>query len=124
MAFLCFACEMEKRGKWLGMGSGQIEAGLLQFLPEGKAMTNLATVVQQLRQERDQAQAQIERLDEALKALTGLKGVRGTTGGRGRAQTAAGTRRTMSVAARKRIAAAQRARWAKWKAAQRAIRLE
>ena len=82
-------------------------------------MSNLANVVQQLRKERDQAQRRIEQLDGALKALAGLSGVRGTTGGRGLAQRPAGTRPTMSAAARKRIAAAQRARWAKWKAAQR-----
>jgi hypothetical protein len=82
-------------------------------------MSNLATVVQQLRKERDQAQKRIEQLDGALKALAGLSGVRGTTVGRGLGQRPAGTRPTMSAAARKRIAAAQRARWAKWKAAQR-----
>jgi hypothetical protein len=82
-------------------------------------MSNLANVVQQLRKERDQAQRRIEQLDGALKALAGLSGVRGTTVGRGRGQRPSGTRRTMSAAARKRIAAAQRTRWAKWKAAQR-----
>jgi hypothetical protein len=71
-------------------------------------MSNLTNVVQQLRSEREQAQKRIEQLDEALKALTGVGSRRGT-----------GTRRTMSAAARKRIAAAQRARWAKWKAAQK-----
>ena len=82
-------------------------------------MSNLANVVQQLRKERDQAQRRIEQLDGALKALAGLSGVRGTTVGRGRGQRPSGTRRTMSAAARKWIAAAQRARWAKWKRAQR-----
>ena len=82
-------------------------------------MSNLANVVQQLRKERDQAQRRIEQLDGALKALAGLSGVRGTTVGPGRGQRPAGTRRTMSAEARKRIAAAQRARWAKWKRAQR-----
>jgi len=79
-------------------------------------MTNLATVVQQLKQERDQAQRRIEQLDEALKALGSLDGLRGKVG---RLQTSGKTPRTMSAAARKRIAAAQRARWAKWKAARR-----
>lgn len=82
-------------------------------------MSNLANVVQRLRQERDQAQKKIDRLDQALKALTGLDGVGRTNGGRGSAPRRAGAGRTMSAAARKRIAAAQRARWAKWKAAQR-----
>jgi hypothetical protein len=82
-------------------------------------MSNLAKVVQQLRKERDQAQRRIEQLDGALKALATLSGVRGTTVGRSHGQRPSGTRRTMSAEARKRIAAAQRARWAKWKRAQR-----
>lgn len=82
-------------------------------------MSNLANVVQQSRKERDQAQRRIKQLDGALKALAGLSGFRGTTVGRGPGQRRAGTGRTMSAAARKRIARAQRARWAKWKAAQR-----
>ncbi len=79
-------------------------------------MSNLAKVVQQLQEERDQAQTRIEQLDEALKALGSLGGLRRRVGS---AQSAGKKRRTMSAAARKRIAAAQRARWAKWKAAKR-----
>lgn len=82
-------------------------------------MSNLANIVQQLKKERDQAQRTIEQLDSALKALSGLDGLRGTIGSVGRAQIPGKKRRTMSAAARKRIAAAQRVRWAKWKAAQR-----
>jgi hypothetical protein len=82
-------------------------------------MSNLAHVVQQLRKERNQAQRRIEQLDQALKALTGLGGLRGNAPGVGRTHKSRLKRRTMSAAARKRIAAAQRARWAKWKAAQR-----
>jgi hypothetical protein len=78
-------------------------------------MSNLTKVVQRLKEERDQAQRRIEQLDEALKALTGL----GVVGRHGSAPSSR-KRRTMSAAARKRIAAAQRARWAKWKSAQRA----
>ena len=81
-------------------------------------MSNLAKIVQQLRQERDQAHKRIEQLDDALGALTGVRSVRGN-GLKRRRVTASGKRRTMSVAARKRIAAAQRARWAKWKAAKK-----
>lgn len=82
-------------------------------------MSNLANVVQQLEKERDQAQRTIEQLDSALKALSGLDGLRGKIGSGGRAQVPGRKRRAMSAAARKRIAAAQRARWAKWKAANR-----
>jgi len=81
-------------------------------------MANLATVVQQLRKERDQAQKRVEQLDQALEALTGVGRMRGASGRRRRVNAPA-ARRTMSAAARKRIAAAQRARWAKWKAAQK-----
>ena len=82
-------------------------------------MSNLAHVVQQLKQARNQAQRRIEQLDEALKALSGIGILRGRIGKVALANVRGRKRRTMSVAARKRIAAAQRARWAKWKAAQR-----
>jgi hypothetical protein len=64
-------------------------------------MANLAGVVQQLRKERDQAATRVEQLDAALAALTGVSGKR------------TGTRRKISAAGRARIAAAQRARWAR-----------
>ncbi|MGO9085954.1 MAG: hypothetical protein ACLQBK_12060 [Candidatus Sulfotelmatobacter sp.] len=64
-------------------------------------MANLAGVVQQLRKERDQSARTVEQLDAALAALDGVS----------RKKT--GTRRHLSAAARERIAAAQRARWAK-----------
>lgn len=81
-------------------------------------MSNLVKVVLWLRKERDQAQKTVEQLDEALKALTGVSRVRGSATKRSGARSS-GKRRTMSAAARKRIAAAQRARWAKWKAARK-----
>ena len=65
-------------------------------------MANLAGVVQQLRKERDQAARTVQHLDAALAALDG-----GSYGRR------TGTRRNISAAGRARIAAAQRARWAK-----------
>jgi hypothetical protein len=63
-------------------------------------MANLAGVVQQLQRERDQAAKVVESLDAALAALNG--------GSYGR-----GNRRHLSAAGRARIAAAQRARWAR-----------
>jgi hypothetical protein len=80
-------------------------------------MANLAEVVRRIRKERDRAQKKIEQLDEALRALTGVSRG-GSNQRRTRAQTS-GKYKPMSAAARKRIAAAQRARWAKWKAAQK-----
>ncbi len=82
-------------------------------------MSNLANVVQQLRKKRDQAQHTVEQLDAALKVLSGVGALRTTTRRNDRAQASGAKRRTMSVTVRKRIAAAQRARWAKWKAAQK-----
>ena len=66
-------------------------------------MANLGGVVQQLRKERDQAARTVEQLDAALAALDG----RSSYGRR------TGIRRKISAAGRARIAAAQRARWAK-----------
>jgi hypothetical protein len=63
---------------------------------------NLAGVVQQLRKERDQAARTVEQLDAALAALDG-----------GSYRRRTGSRRKISAAGRARIAAAQRARWAK-----------
>jgi len=79
-------------------------------------MMNLAKAVLQLKKEREQARRKVEQLDSALNALAGLGEY---TGKVGRAQTLGRKPRVMSAAARKRIAAAQRARWAKWKAARR-----
>ena len=64
-------------------------------------MANLAGVVQQLKKERDQAAKVLASLDAALAALNGGS------------YRATGTRRTISAAGRARIAAAQRARWAR-----------
>ena len=61
-------------------------------------MTDLGAVLAQLKVER-------AKLDRAIAAL---RGVTGTSSG--------GGRRKLSAAARARIAAAQRARWAKFKA--------
>jgi hypothetical protein len=73
----------------------------LGTIPGEENSMNLAGVVQQLRKERDRAARTVEQLDAALAALTGVSG-KGT-----------GTMRRLSAAARARIAAAQRARWAK-----------
>jgi hypothetical protein len=81
-------------------------------------MSNLVKVVRQLKMERDQARKRLAQLDEALKALTGVSGLRGRATGQNRALSR--KRRTMSLAGRKKIARAQRARWAKWKASQKA----
>jgi hypothetical protein len=64
-------------------------------------MANLTSVLNQLEQERTRLTAQLGRLNNALVALNGT--------------SKKGIRRGISAAGRARIAAAQRARWAKRK---------
>jgi len=71
-------------------------------------MSDIAKTLQQLREERSRIEKQLSGLDQAISVLGKL-----VTGGAG----SAGKRR-LSVAARKRIAQAQKLRWAKWKAKQ------
>ena len=70
-------------------------------------MSNLNSALQELRDERKQAQAQLEKLDQAISVIEGLSGGTNT-------RTSTGSRRgrSLSAAARKRISEAQRARWA------------
>ena len=73
-------------------------------------MSNLGNVLQQLRAEHKQVEQQAEKLSAAISALEGIMG------GKGSGAASNGSRRsTMSAAGRARIAAAQRARWAKVK---------
>jgi len=65
---------------------------------------DIAIVVQQLRKERNRAAQELERLNAALAALNANSYGKRTGGG------------TLSAAARAKIAAAQRARWAKVRA--------
>jgi hypothetical protein len=68
-------------------------------------MTDLGAVLEQLKKERSQ-------LDKAISALSGVVGISsGIASGNGRRG-----KRILSLSARKRIAAAQRARWAKVRA--------
>jgi hypothetical protein len=78
-------------------------------------MVNLTGVIQQLKKERQRVQGEMEQLNAALAALGSL----GNLDGKSKGIRAPKKRRPMSAAARKRIAAAQRARWAKWKAGRR-----
>jgi hypothetical protein len=78
-------------------------------------MPNLSGIVQQLKTQRDRAQKDVDRLNAALMALGGL----GNRNGRLRRVSTVKKRKPLTAAARKKIASAQRARWAKWKAARR-----
>ncbi len=63
-------------------------------------MANLTVAIKQLQQERSRISSQLTQINNALAALNGSKN---------------GTRKGISAAGRARIAAAQRARWAKVK---------
>jgi hypothetical protein len=67
-------------------------------------MATLRYVVAQLHQQRKQLTSQLNSLDTAIQALSGLSG----------SGTLRRGRRHMSAAGRARIVAAQRARWARW----------
>lgn len=67
-------------------------------------MASLEGVLQQLRNEHQRAQSELTRLGQAISAIEGLVD---------RNHSASTRRRTMSAAARRRIAEAQRARWAR-----------
>jgi hypothetical protein len=82
---------------------------VVQFVPvERDQMTDLGAVLVQLKKERAQ-------LDRAITALSGV--VRSSAAAPSNNNRSG--KRKLSAAARKRIAAAQRARWAAWKAKQR-----
>ncbi len=77
-------------------------------------MSNLLPILKELNSRRNQLQTELVRVTAAIEALSGL-------GGKKMAVVSGGQpRRTLSVSARKRIAAAQRARWAKYRAQKKA----
>jgi hypothetical protein len=101
----------------------------------GLTMGNLSSLIGQMKKEKDRVERQLTGLTAALKAFAGLYG-EGTTNGRrissaGKKRIAAAQKarwakvrgesvvkpRTMSDASRRKIAAAQRARWAKFRKA-------
>ena len=69
-------------------------------------MGNLSGALQQLRAERKQAQARVESIDQAISVIESLNG----SGSFGKA---AQPTRIISKASRRKMAQAQRARWAK-----------
>jgi len=71
-------------------------------------MANLQSALQQLKEERKQAEQQVQTLDRAILAIEGIVGRSvGTSRNGGRPG------RVVSAAARRRMARAQRARWAR-----------
>ena len=68
-------------------------------------MANVSSILKQLRKERDRVAKQLSGMDAALRAFAGVY----SNGQPSR------KRRKMSVRSRAKIAAAQRARWAKFR---------
>src|ERR1700686_3652894 len=73
---------------------------------EGEDMSNLTSALEELRKERSRAQVQVEKLDQAISVIESLNGS-GTS--RNRNQPT----RVISAASRRKMAQAQKARWAK-----------
>jgi len=71
-------------------------------------MANLSRMLHELEQEQKRIEGELTRINHAISALRGV-GVNGK-------RSVGSVRRTLSAAARRRIAQAQKARWAKWKA--------
>jgi hypothetical protein len=69
-------------------------------------MANLSGLVKQLKEERDRVRKQLLGLETALTAFASAYS----------GSTPSPKRRKLSAKSRAKIAAAQRARWAKWKA--------
>jgi hypothetical protein len=79
-------------------------------------MTNIAKALSRLREERREAQHQVQQLGEAIAVLEKL--TRGQAASYGGAQHRA--KRVLSAAGRRRISLAQKARWAKLRQSKRA----
>jgi hypothetical protein len=78
-------------------------------------MANLSKALSDLRAERKRVAGELESLDQAIGVISRL-GSGSNAGGRGARKLRA--KRRLSPAARRRIAEAQKLRWAKWKAKQ------
>ena len=69
-------------------------------------MSVVASVLKELHKQKHAKQAELNRLDEAIAIIRRLGGL---------APGRVTSKRTLSAAARRRIIAAQKARWAKWR---------
>jgi phage major head subunit gpT-like protein len=77
-------------------------------------MGNLSSALQQLRAERKQVQLQVEKLDQAISVIESLNGL-------GTVRQANQPTRIISAASRRKMAQAQRARWARGKKASQPV---
>jgi hypothetical protein len=80
-------------------------------------MTNIVKALVRLREERRDAQNQVQKLGEAISVLEKLTRGAGSTAHEGAAYRA---KRVLSAAGRRRISLAQKARWAKIRQARKA----
>ena len=78
-------------------------------------MTNIGKALARLREERRDAQNQVQKLGEAITALERL-----TRGAGGTASGGSQRKRVLSAAGRRRISLAQKARWAKLRQSKKA----
>jgi len=69
-------------------------------------MSNLTSALQELRAARSRAQSQVEKLDQAISVIESLDGT-------GTSRNGNQPKRIISTASRRKMAAAQKARWAK-----------
>jgi hypothetical protein len=69
-------------------------------------MANFINALQELRAERSRAQLQVEKLDQAISVIESLNGS-------GASRNAIQPKRIISAASRRKMAEAQKARWAK-----------
>ena len=80
-------------------------------------MTNLGNALAQLRKEHNRARQHVEKLQTAISAIEGVVGGRSST----IANNGTRPKRILSASARRKIAAAQRARWAKVREQQKVV---
>lgn len=86
----------------------------------GQLMSGLTNALQELRAERSKAQSQVEKLNRAISLMESLNGSGTSSFGKssvgmssGRSQPATRPVRVISAASRRKMAKAQKARWAK-----------
>jgi hypothetical protein len=97
------------------LNSGSLDRARLIFVVkrDNRIMSELGAVLEQLKKKRNGLVVELRQLDRAIKALNGLSIPGPNSNGTHRGK------RTLSAAARQKIAAAQRARWAKLRGAKR-----
>ena len=78
-------------------------------------MSGLTNALQELRAERSRAQSQVEKLDRAISVMESLNGSGASSNGtsNGTSHEATQPIRVISAASRRKMAIAQKARWAK-----------